>query len=91
MARLRKMGRLVARDQFEYLLQRRATSNEQRGERGSDMPTYVFKCTACKKRFEVDMSIADREKGKKVTCPKCKGKKIERVFTSFFAKTSKKS
>ena len=36
------------------------------------------------------VTIADHDK-KRVTCPKCKGKKVEQQFGSFFAVTSKKS
>ena len=55
------------------------------------MPTYVFKCGACGEQFEKVMSISEREKGKPPACPKCKKHKAERVFTSFFAKTTRKS
>jgi putative FmdB family regulatory protein len=55
------------------------------------MPTYVFKCDACGEQFEKVMSISEREKAKPPSCPKCKKHKAERVYTSFFAKTSRKS
>jgi putative FmdB family regulatory protein len=55
------------------------------------MPTYVFKCGACGEQFEKVMSLSEREKGKQPSCPKCKKHKVERVFTSFYAKTARKS
>jgi putative FmdB family regulatory protein len=55
------------------------------------MPTYVFKCGACGQQFEKIMTIAEREKGKPPSCPKCKKHKAERVYTSFYAKTGRKS
>lgn len=54
------------------------------------MPTYMFRCTKCGEEFEKTMSVADRGKAKPV-CPKCNGRKIEAVFSGFFAKTSRKS
>ena len=55
------------------------------------MPTYDFRCGKCKKDFTVTMTLKEREK-KKVKCPSCKSaQKVEPIFTSFFAKTSKKS
>lgn len=53
------------------------------------MALYPYRCKACGKEFEVTMSPS--EVGKKVVkCPTCK-KKGERVYTAFFAKTSRKS
>jgi len=55
------------------------------------MPTYDFRCGKCKKDFTVIMTLKEREK-KKIKCPSCNSsQKVEPVFTSFFAKTSKKS
>jgi hypothetical protein len=36
------------------------------------------------------MSISERER-KRIKCPKCGSSKAESVFSSFFAKTSRKS
>jgi putative FmdB family regulatory protein len=55
------------------------------------VPTYEFKCGACGEQFERVMSISQREKEKAPSCPKCKKKSVQRVYTSFFAKTSRKS
>ena len=54
------------------------------------MPTYGFTCKACSERFEKSMSVAERE-ATKVTCPKCGSDDVERVYSSFFAKTSRKA
>jgi len=54
------------------------------------MPTYVFQCVKCKRRFEKVMTVAQRERARP-TCPKCKGKKVKPVLSGFFAKTSRKS
>lgn len=54
------------------------------------MPTYDFRCGNCKKRYSMTMSISQRG-GKRIRCPKCGSSKAEAVFSSFFAKTSRKS
>jgi len=54
------------------------------------MPSYEYACNECKKTFTLTMTIAEHDK-KKVACPKCKGRKVEQHFGSFFAVTSKKS
>ncbi len=54
------------------------------------MPHYEFICRKCNKTFTLILSLADYEEGR-VTCPKCKSKKVEQKFTAFSAVTSKKS
>jgi len=54
------------------------------------MPTYEYQCKECKKSFTLMMTITDHDK-KRITCPKCKSKKVEQQFGGFFAVTSKKS
>ncbi len=54
------------------------------------MPTYDFRCTGCNKKFSLTMAISERER-KRIKCPKCASTKIEPVFSSFFAKTSRKA
>ena len=54
------------------------------------MPTYDFRGEACKKKFSLTMSIGQRD-SKRIKCPKCGSGKTETVFSSFFAKTSRKS
>jgi len=54
------------------------------------MPTYEYLCERCNRVFTVQMSMADRDKGK-VTCPTCNGIHVFPQYAAFFAKTSKKS
>jgi putative FmdB family regulatory protein len=54
------------------------------------MPTYVFRCSKCRKVFEKTMSVAERDRARPA-CPKCKGRRVEPVLTAFVAKTSRKS
>jgi len=54
------------------------------------MPNYEYACKACNKTFTLTLTIAEHDK-KRITCPKCKSKKVEQQFGSFFAVTSKKS
>ncbi len=54
------------------------------------MPNYEFTCKGCQKSFSIVMTLSEYEKGR-VTCPKCKGKKVEQKFSTFSAVTSKKS
>ena len=54
------------------------------------MPTYEYHCLECDEVFERPEHI--REHGDAhPACPSCGSKKVEQVFSSFFAKTSKKS
>ncbi len=54
------------------------------------MPTYDLRCGRCRKKFSLTMSIAERGR-KRIKCPKCGSQRVEAVFSSFFAKTSRKS
>ena len=54
------------------------------------MPTYDFRCKKCKKEFSTLLSLREYEKGK-ISCPKCKGKRVEQLVTHFMTKTSRKS
>jgi len=54
------------------------------------MPTYDYRCRKCNRRFSLVMSISEHGRRKPV-CPRCKSRRVEREFTAFFAKTSKKS
>jgi putative FmdB family regulatory protein len=47
------------------------------------MPTYEYVCTECMEKTEVRASIFEKEKGLKLTCPKCGSKKMAQVFGSF--------
>ena len=54
------------------------------------MPTYEFICEKCSKTFTLTLKVSEYEK-KKFRCPKCKGRKVRQVVTSFETITSKKS
>ncbi len=53
------------------------------------MPRYDYRCPDCKKKFSVLLSIKEHDAG--VKCPKCGGKKVEQLISSFMTKTSRKS
>ncbi|MFV2082141.1 MAG: zinc ribbon domain-containing protein, partial [bacterium] len=57
---------------------------------GGKMPVYEFVCEACKKIFEVTMSMAEAGV-KKVVCPKCDSDKVRQRLSAFSAVTSRKS
>lgn len=54
------------------------------------MPTYRYRCLACKKTFERVETMSAHQSGP-VRCPKCRSVKVARVFTAPFVKTTKKS
>ena len=54
------------------------------------MALYEYHCGACGHDFERYMSLTEHERAK-VTCPKCKSTKVDRVFAPFYAKTVRKS
>jgi len=56
------------------------------------MPTYEYKCQSknCGHTFSLVQSIREYEE-KKAACPKCKGKRIKQVPSTFIANTSRKS
>ncbi len=54
------------------------------------MPIYEFRCSKCKKKFSLNMSLADLE-GKRYKCPKCGGRKLAQLITGFLTVTSRKS
>ncbi len=54
------------------------------------MPTYEYTCTACKKKFTLIMTLSERDK-KRVSCPRCKSRKVTQRFTSVHTQTSSKS
>jgi putative FmdB family regulatory protein len=54
------------------------------------MPTYEYECKDCKKKFSLILSIVEHGKAK-AACPKCKGKKVKQVISTFITKTSRKS
>jgi len=47
------------------------------------MPIYEYVCTECDEPIEAQATIAEKEKGLKVVCPKCGSKKTARAFGRF--------
>ncbi len=54
------------------------------------MPMYDFKCKKCGKEFLLARTLKQQESGPPF-CPSCKSKRVDKVFTGFMAKTSRKS
>jgi putative FmdB family regulatory protein len=54
------------------------------------MPTYEYRCLECDEVFERSAKISDLE-STRPTCPRCASESVRQVFSSFFAKTSRKS
>jgi putative FmdB family regulatory protein len=54
------------------------------------MPTYDYVCQECKKKFAVDHTVDEHER-KRPSCPKCKSRKVERVWGGVQVHTAKKS
>lgn len=54
------------------------------------MPIYEYQCEGCGHTFSVKMSMAEHEQ-RTIACPACKGNKVLQHYSTFYAKTSKKS
>ncbi len=54
------------------------------------MPIYEYVCLDCKKKFNEVKPISEYDP-KRVKCPKCSGKNVERRWSSVYVDTSKKS
>ncbi len=54
------------------------------------MPIYEYRCTKCRRRFSLEESINEHGK-RRPPCPKCKSRTVEPMFSTFFAKTGRKS
>lgn len=59
-------------------------------EEEKHMPTYDYRCENCAKTFSVTLSMSERDKGN-IACPVCKKNKVVQLYSTFYAKTSKKS
>ena len=69
------------------------------------MPTYEYHCTKCGDSFSLIMSMSEHDQvnamlakheqprlaGEKLGCPKCGGYNLEQQYSTFYAKTSRKS
>ncbi|OIP27273.1 MAG: hypothetical protein CO103_06030 [Chloroflexi bacterium CG_4_9_14_3_um_filter_45_9] len=47
------------------------------------MPTYEYVCLECQEKAEIRATISEKEKGLKVTCPKCGSNNMIQVFGNF--------
>lgn len=54
------------------------------------MPTYEYRCDKCKEVFTLVMTMSEHGR-KQIVCPSCRATRVTQLFTSFYAKTSKKS
>jgi putative FmdB family regulatory protein len=54
------------------------------------MPMYDYKCLGCGKESLVVLTLKQHESNK-VTCPKCSSTKMQQLYSSFVAHTTKKS
>jgi putative FmdB family regulatory protein len=54
------------------------------------MPMYDYKCLDCGKESLVVLTLKEHESSK-VKCPKCGSTKIQQLYSSFVAHTTKKS
>ncbi|MCJ7641309.1 MAG: zinc ribbon domain-containing protein [Desulfobacterales bacterium] len=53
------------------------------------MASYEYRCPVCSKKFTLMLSMREHE-AKKAKCPKCGGKKLQQLISSFMTKTSRK-
>jgi putative FmdB family regulatory protein len=54
------------------------------------MPTYEYRCLECHETFQCCEGMKEHETIHP-ECPQCGSTKVEQLFSSFFAKTRKKS
>ena len=57
---------------------------------GEDVPMYDYKCLDCGKESLIILTLKEHESGP-VVCPSCGSKKLQQLYTSFIAHTTKKS
>jgi putative FmdB family regulatory protein len=79
------LDRLGARDYAHLTFSDRHRFGLEEGA----MPTYEYRCEACKKDFDVALSISERAKAS-VKCPGCGSTKVNPQMAIFSAKTSRK-
>lgn len=54
------------------------------------MPYYEYVCKKCNKKFGEVLTIKEHE-SKKIECPKCRSRDLEKVIEPFFARTPSKT
>jgi putative FmdB family regulatory protein len=52
--------------------------------------TYEYQCERCRKRFTVVQAISAHGR-RGPACPKCRSRSTRQLFSTFYAKTVKKS
>jgi len=55
------------------------------------MPAYEYECNACGRDFTLFLTLREYDEISELKCPHCGSDKVQRMFTGFFAKTSRKS
>jgi len=55
------------------------------------MPTYTYHCKECNRGFEKTMSISEHERRPRLTCPKCKSRKVQQEPAAVHVVTGKKN
>jgi len=53
------------------------------------MPHYEYHCEACKKDFELFLTLHEHEEP--IKCPKCGSRKVQQLMSAVMVVTSKKS
>jgi putative FmdB family regulatory protein len=54
------------------------------------MPLYEYVCRKCHKKFAEVLTIKEHD-AKKIHCPKCKGRNVEKVIEPFTPITASKT
>jgi putative FmdB family regulatory protein len=58
--------------------------------REQDMPTYEYRCGTCAKGFTIVLTMSEHDRGD-IRCPECKSDQVVQQYSTFYAKTSRKS
>ncbi len=54
------------------------------------MPMYEYHCDKCDREVTLTLTIREHDKGK-VQCPKCGGKALRQLLSTFLTQTSRKA
>jgi len=54
------------------------------------MPMYEYYCDRCDREVTLILSIGEHEKGR-IQCPRCGGKSLRPLLSTFVSQTSRKS
>jgi len=57
---------------------------------GVAMPVYEYYCGQCEREVTLTLSIREHDKGQ-IKCPKCDGKALRPLLSTFMSQTAKKS